>query len=566
MENEILEAISHIKNVNKKSPTAEKILNHISKTSASNIDLTFVNKTIKQLISKNKINDNFKIIVEPKNGILNQSIDEVQTEEFNETLDGSPTAPQFVDEKELEILIIATIATLKIKNKKCGPEEVFNLVKVSLETGLTRENFNECLGNLISKKSVKHITINSRECLSLPKDDSNNHDDSNNNDDTISHDNTVSHDDTCVLKEDFNSYQVKCIKELQNVKEAFLKKLSDIEQNLEKNLEKKEYDEKYERLLNQLEKENLLLKDEIIRKDKIINNLLDNFSNRVPEHSDHVTYKNTEVRSQTDQQNLNNMQTSTASNNYHEKENDKNHKIRNFSQNNSKTCDKIHVNKNANNNTKAREPLDQADKKSESEEIIEQSNPNTLHEKRPCTIIVGDSTVKHLHGKSIANKTSRDNIILVKPFPGARTKAMKHYVSPDLEKKPDLVILHTGTNDLKSDSSPEEIANEITSLALSVKEKGHQIAVSGILPRGDRFSKKAKDVNDYLEIQYKEHNIDVISHENINTRSHLNQDRLHPNRKGQYMMGNNFSTFINNFLLLKAYTYNINRYVWRLYF
>ena len=195
MENEILEAISHIKNVSKKSQTAEKNLNDISKTSASNIDLTFVNKTIKQLISKNKINDNFKIIVEPKNGILNQSIDEVQTDEFNETLDGSPTALQFVDEKELEILIIATIATLKIENKKCGPEEVFNLVKNSLETGLTRENFNECPGNLISNKSVEHNTINCGECLSLPKDDRNNHDDSNNNEDTISHDNTVSHDD-----------------------------------------------------------------------------------------------------------------------------------------------------------------------------------------------------------------------------------------------------------------------------------------------------------------------------------------------------------------------------------
>ena len=158
------------------------------------------------------------------------------------------------------------------------------------------------------------------------------------------------------------------------------------------------------------------------------------FSNRVPENSDYVTYKNTEVSSQTDQQNINNIQTSTASSNYHEKENDENHKIRNFSQPNSKTCDKIHVNKNTNNNTKGRELLDQAYKKSESEGIIEQSNPNTLHKKRPCTIIVGDSTVKHLHGKCIANKTSRDNIILVKPFPGARTKAMKHYVSPDSEK------------------------------------------------------------------------------------------------------------------------------------
>ena len=120
MENQILEAISHIKIIIKKSLTAEKNLNHISKTSASNIDLTFVNETIKQLIAKNKINDDFKIIVEPEHGNLNQSTNEVQTDEFNETLDGSPTAPQFVDEKELEIVIIATIATLKRKKKTGG--------------------------------------------------------------------------------------------------------------------------------------------------------------------------------------------------------------------------------------------------------------------------------------------------------------------------------------------------------------------------------------------------------------------------------------------------------------
>ena len=60
------------------------------------------------------------------------------------------------------------------------------------------------------------------------------------------------------------------------------------------------------------------------------------------------------------------------------------------------------------------------------------------------------------------------------------------------KKNADLVVLHTGTNDLKSVSLPEEMANEIISLALSVKGNGQQIAVSGILLRGDRFSKKAK--------------------------------------------------------------------------
>ena len=48
--------------------------------------------------------------------------------------------------------------------------------------------------------------------------------------------NTISHYDICVLKENFNSYQVKFIRDLQNVKDAFLQKLQDIEQNLGGNI------------------------------------------------------------------------------------------------------------------------------------------------------------------------------------------------------------------------------------------------------------------------------------------------------------------------------------------
>ena len=99
-----------------------------------------------------------------------------------------------------------------------------------------------------------------------------------------------------------------------------------------------------------------------------------------------------------------------------------------------------------------------------------------------------------MYGKSIENKTDSYNVILVKPFPGAHIKAMKYYVSLDLEKTPDLVIVHTDTNNLKSVSSPEEI--EIHLEILFVKEKGQKVAVSEIVPRGDRCSRKAKDFND----------------------------------------------------------------------
>ena len=52
-----------------------KFLNNISKTLTSKIDLTFANETFKELIAKNKINDKFKIIVEPENENLNQPTD-----------------------------------------------------------------------------------------------------------------------------------------------------------------------------------------------------------------------------------------------------------------------------------------------------------------------------------------------------------------------------------------------------------------------------------------------------------------------------------------------------------
>ena len=67
------------------------------------------------------------------------------------------------------------------------------------------------------------------------------------------------------------------------------------------------------------------------------------------------------------------------------------------------------------------------------------------------------------------------------PFPGAYTKAMKNCVSSDLEKKPDLVIVHTGTNDCKSVNSHEEIVNEIISLALFVKKRATRLQFCGLL-------------------------------------------------------------------------------------
>ena len=59
--------------------------------------------------------------MENKNGNLNWSTDEVHNllhDELNETIDGWLTTPQFLDDKELELLIMSNIGHLKKKKKQ----------------------------------------------------------------------------------------------------------------------------------------------------------------------------------------------------------------------------------------------------------------------------------------------------------------------------------------------------------------------------------------------------------------------------------------------------------------
>ena len=64
--------------------------------------------------------------------------------------------PIAIDDKELEILIIASIQTLEHGNKKCGNEEVFNLVKDSVDGVIKKEVLNNSLDILVQNQSVKN--------------------------------------------------------------------------------------------------------------------------------------------------------------------------------------------------------------------------------------------------------------------------------------------------------------------------------------------------------------------------------------------------------------------------
>ena len=79
------------------------------------------------------------------------------------------TNNHFVNNKDLKILVITSIQTLKRGNKKCGREEVYRLVNDSLNKDITREAFELNLNSIIDNHSVNLNVIVKRECLSLPK-------------------------------------------------------------------------------------------------------------------------------------------------------------------------------------------------------------------------------------------------------------------------------------------------------------------------------------------------------------------------------------------------------------
>ena len=63
-----------------------------------------------------------------------------------------------------------------------------------------------------------------------------------------------------------------------------------------------------------------------------------------------------------------------------------------------------------------------------------------------------------------------------------------------IEKDPECIVLHIGTNDLKSKKSEVDIAEEIVNLAKSVKNKDIEVKISGLVPRGDGLAAKRSKV------------------------------------------------------------------------
>ena len=157
--------------------------------------------------------------------------------------------------------------------------------------------------------------------------------------------------------------------------------------------------------------------------------------------------------------------------------------------------------------------------------------------------------VKKLNGYLLMKKVRHKFLAKVCPFAGAKVSCMIDHVKPTIRHdKPDHVILHTGTNDLRNEKTASQIARSITELVMSLENNDNSVIVSGIVPRNKNLNNKATDVNIHLLVMCKEREIPFIAHsENIDSIKHLNERELHLNHNGIKAFAEYFPVFLKKF-------------------
>ena len=174
-----------------------------------------------------------------------------------------------------------------------------------------------------------------------------------------------------------------------------------------------------------------------------------------------------------------------------------------------------------------------------------QVNKNTTSNKKRSVTILGDSMVKGIEGYKMKKALNNKINVYIKSFPGAIIEDMYSYAKPSLKHDPNVIIIHCGTNDLREEKPAEIIADEIVTLAHSLKTDSNEVVVSGIVPRRDKLDEKRKEVNNYLSIKLNERNFGFIDNTNINITSNLNKIGLHLNYSGTKLLADNFLDIIN---------------------
>ena len=139
--------------------------------------------------------------------------------------------------------------------------------------------------------------------------------------------------------------------------------------------------------------------------------------------------------------------------------------------------------------------------------------------------IVGDSMIKNITGTEI----SRSNTVKMRPHPGATTVDICDYIKPELRHKPDVIIIHCGTNDIENEiNTVKKIKKLVKEIDEYDKQNPPKVVISSLIKRYDQeFNDDIANINEKLQ-------------------RFCNSKDLHLNRLGSSYLANNFEKFVGS--------------------
>ena len=133
-------------------------------------------------------------------------------------------------------------------------------------------------------------------------------------------------------------------------------------------------------------------------------------------------------------------------------------------------------------------------------------------------------------------------VVKIRPNPGASTHDLIDYVKLAMRKKPNTMVIHTGTNDIQQKINTTKMVKKLVKVMKEIdSEKETEIIFSGLIQRDDHdFRDQIEEINGKLKRYCESKGYRFVENSNIDGCL-LNRSKLHLNKKGTAFLSRNIA-------------------------
>ena len=151
-----------------------------------------------------------------------------------------------------------------------------------------------------------------------------------------------------------------------------------------------------------------------------------------------------------------------------------------------------------------------------------------------------------MSNKIRARGISKQHSVKVKNFPGTTVERINEEFNNILQSKPNLIIIHDGTNDLATKINPLNHLRKILRKGNELSPKT-KLAFSNVIVKKDKVNleRDRKHISSRMQNFCQQKGIGYIDNSNI-TENHFGMKKLHLNSKGNTEFAKNLINFVKN--------------------